>query len=206
MRKRAVILDLDNTIYPVRSIADEFFPPLFELIHKDGTHEDQFDQIKKEIMRRPFQLVAKEFAFSNELIEQGMNFLKGATYLGKIKAFDDYAEVKKLNIDKFLVTTGFVQLQQSKITGMKIQNDFKEIHIVDPTQVTQTKKDVFADIMSRHHYDKSEVLVVGDDPKSEIKAAQDLGIDVVLYDKEGLYKNLNGIKRINDYKDLALEI
>ena len=70
----------------------------------------------------------------------------------------------------------------------------------------QTKKDVFADIMRRHHYDKSEVLVVGDDPKSEIKAAQDLGIDVVLYDKEGLYKNLNGIKRINDYKDLALEI
>ncbi len=203
MRKRAIILDLDNTIYSVRSIADEFFPPLFDLIHRDGTHEDQFDQIKKEIMRRPFHLVAKEFDFSNELIAQGMNFFKDATYRGKIKPFDDYSEVKKLNIDKFLVTTGFLQLQQSKISGMKIQNDFKEIHIVDPTSSTQTKKDVFANIMSRHHYEKSEVLVIGDDPKSEIKAAQDLGIDVVLYDKENLYPNL-GLTRINDFSDLKV--
>ena len=204
MHIKAIILDLDNTIYPVRSIADEFFPPLFDLIHKDGTHEEQFDEIKKEIMRRPFQMVAKEFAFSDELISKGMKFFKDATYLGKIKAFDDYAEVKKINIDKFLVTTGFLKLQQSKIRGMKIEDDFKEIHIIDLASSTQTKKDVFLDIMNRHQYNKAELLVIGDDPLSEIKAAQDLGIDVVLYDKENLYPNLNGIKRINDFKDLKI--
>lgn len=183
MHKKAIIFDLDNTIYSVYTIGNELFASLFELIIQDGSHNDDIDVIKDQIMRRPFQLVAKDFHFSDKLTNKGIALLKELEYKGKIEPFDDYQFAKSLPIDKFLVTTGFFKLQQSKVEGMKITNDFKEIHIVDPSKSQLTKKDVFVDIMQRHRYSKSELLVVGDDMESEIKAAQDIGIDAILYDK-----------------------
>src|ERR1700752_4238594 len=107
MPKKAIILDLDNTIYPVKSIADEVFAPLFEMIAGDEMHKNDLKKIKNEIMRRPFQLVAKDFEFSEELKEKGLSLLKSTSYSGKIFAFEDYSVVKDLPVDKYLVTTGF---------------------------------------------------------------------------------------------------
>jgi putative hydrolase of the HAD superfamily len=201
MHKKAIILDLDNTIYSVTSIGEELFAPLLKLIEQEEKHKDEMDKIKDELMRRPFQLVAKKYGFSDELTQRGMDLLKNTTYLGKILPYADYHIVKDLTLDKYLVTTGFLQLQQSKITGMKLSNDFKEIYIVDPYSSDRTKKEVFAEIIARHGYDKSEVLVIGDDPLSEIKAAQELGIDAILYDKENRH-NHSSVKKINDYREL----
>jgi putative hydrolase of the HAD superfamily len=128
--------------------------------------------------------------------------LKDLAYNGKIEPFEDYQAVRKLPVDKFLVTTGFLKLQQSKIEGMKIAGDFKEIHIVDPLTSFTTKKDVFADIIQRHGYDKSEVLILGDDLHSEIKAAQELGIEAILYDGLKLHTDDTTVKRIESFDAL----
>jgi putative hydrolase of the HAD superfamily len=202
MYKKAIIFDLDNTVYPVHSIGEELFAPLFSFIMKDGKHAQDIDKIKDDIMRKPFQLVAREYDFSDELTTKGISLLRNLEYTGKIEPFDDYRFVKDLVADKFLVTTGFLKLQQSKVEGMKIRNDFKEIHIVDPSTSDRTKKDLFAEIIKRHGYNKSEVLVVGDDADSEIKAAQDLGIDAILYDKSGLHIGITSVKRIENFKEL----
>ena len=202
MNKKALILDLDNTIYSVKSIADQLFAPLFELIALDGKHKNDLDKIKHEIMRRPFQQVAQQYGFSKELIEKALNLLRGTTYSGKIQPFEDYQAVKALPQDKYLVTTGFTDLQKSKVTGLKIENDFKEIHIVDPYTSNQTKKEIFDDIIKRHGYATSEVLIIGDDPQSEIKAAQDLGIEAVLYDRDNLYPGPVRVKRVNNFHEL----
>jgi putative hydrolase of the HAD superfamily len=202
MYKKAIIFDLDNTVYPVHSIGEDLFAPLFTLIKEDGNHAGDLDKIKDAIMRKPFQLVAREYDFSDELTAKGIALLKDIEYTGKIEPFEDYRFVKDLIADKYLVTTGFSKLQQSKVDGMKIRNDFKEIHIVDPSISDRTKKDVFTDIIERHGYDSSEVLVVGDDPHSEIKAAQDLGIDAILYDKSDLYEGLAAVSRIESFKEL----
>ena len=202
MQKKAIIFDLDNTIYSVHSIGEILFADLFELIKQDGNHEQEFEEIRKDIMRRPFQWVAKRFGFSEELTDKGIEHLKEITYRDKIEPFDDYAFTKTIQADKFLVTTDFLKLQQSKIEGMQIMNNFNEIHIIDPLESSHTKKDVFADIMQRHGYTTEEVLVVGDDLHSEIKAAQELGIDVVLYDKLHLHDDVYSINKISDFKRL----
>jgi len=182
MRKKALILDLDNTIYSARSIGDEVFASLFKLIGEDPQQSRHMDQIREELLRRPFQTVARDRNFSEELTRQGIDILKELTYTGKIEPFEDYAFVKGLSIDRFLVTAGFLKLQQSKIEAMKLLDDFIEVHIVDPSTTDKTKKDVFADILDRKGYALEEVLVAGDDPGSEIRAAQELGIDAVIYD------------------------
>lgn len=201
MKKKAIILDLDNTIFPVPSIGEKLFAPLFELIKQDGSQAENLEKIKDEVMRRPFQLVAKDHRFSEELTRKCTEVLKGLAYYDNIEPFEDYAIVKRWPVDKFLVTTGFVKMQQSKVDQLGLAKDFKEIHIVDPATTNKTKKDVFADITQRFGYAKEDVLVVGDDPNSEIKAAQELGIDAVLYDKFQRYRDIE-LHTISSFEQL----
>ncbi len=144
MKKKAIILDLDNTIYSVPSIGNKLFASLFLMIEESGEHTAEIAAIKDEIMRKPFQLVAAQHQFSEVLTKKGVDLLLNLTYEVPIEPFSDYFFTKQLTCDKFLVTTGFLKLQQSKIKGMGIEQDFKEIHIVDPATSHKTKKDVFA--------------------------------------------------------------
>lgn len=202
MRKKAVIFDLDNTIYPVRSIGNELFANLFELITQTGDHDGNLVAIKADIMRKPFQVVAADHRFGKQLTEQGFDLLKNISYEGPIEPFNDYKQTRNLPVEKYLVTTGFLKLQQSKIRRMGLEKDFKEIHIIDPATSTNTKKEVFAAIIKRNGHQHTEVLVIGDDPHSEIKAAMELGIDAVLFDKLDLHPGYTGHPRITSYSEL----
>ena len=203
MIKKAIIYDLDNTIYSVPSIGEKLFASLFQQITESGEHRDSMRTIKDDIMRKPFQVVAATHRFSDELTQKGINLLKELTYSGDIMPFSDYQEIKSIPGERFLVTTGFLNLQLSKIRGMNIEPDFMEIHIIDPIASQKSKKDVFADIMVRHGYTPSEVLVIGDDPESEIQAARELGIDTVLYDKYNLYSPTASKYIISDFRELG---
>lgn len=203
LKKKAIIYDLDNTIYPVPAIGQELFASLFALIEQSGAHSEQMAAIRDAVQRQPFQVVARRFGFSRELTERGLELLRGLSYEGEIRPFEDYEVVRRLAAERFLVTTGFMKMQWSKIRGMGLERDFLEIHVVDPEITEKTKRDVFADILQRHGYHPPEVLVVGDDPHSEIAAAMELGIDTVLYDREGRYPEGGGAThRIGDFGEL----
>src|SRR5688572_11508653 len=118
MKKKAIILDLDNTIFPVPSIGHKLFAPLFTLIEQEGSHQDDLEKIKDEVMRRPFQQVAKDYHFGEQLTRKCVEVLKELAYNDKIEPFEDYVIVKRWPVDKFLVTTGFVKMQQSKVDQM----------------------------------------------------------------------------------------
>jgi putative hydrolase of the HAD superfamily len=203
MMKSAFIYDLDNTIYPVPAIGEALFAPLFRLIADSGEQQDLFDQIKDEIMRAPFQVVAQKYRFSPELTRQAISLLRNLTYDGDIQPYEDYPEIRRLPGDRFLVTTGFRKLQESKIQGMGIAPDFREVIVVDPDTSDKTKKDIFAGIMQKYGYQPAQVLVIGDDPESELKAARELGIDTVLYDKQNRHPGAQATYRITDFRELS---
>jgi len=115
MRKKAIIIDLDNTIYPVSSIGNKLFKTLFSIIYKSGEYSGDFNEIKSEIMRRPFQFVADEFLFSDSLKSDGISHLSELTYEDNMRPFEDYIFFRTMPSKKFLVTTGFPKMQQSKI-------------------------------------------------------------------------------------------
>lgn len=181
---KAIIYDLDNTIFPVSAIGDKLFGPVFTLIAQSGQHDHQMDAIKYATMRTPFRIVAQRNNLSPELTNKAIELQEMLTYDEPIDTFEDYPEIKNIVADRFLVTTGFKNMQMSKIRQLGIENDFNEVHVVNP--VISSKKEVFADILTRYDYAPHEVLVVGDDPESEIKAAKELGIPTVLYDKNDI--------------------
>ncbi|WP_166967413.1 HAD family hydrolase [Yeosuana marina] len=201
MTKKFLILDLDNTIYPVSSIGHELFKPLFQLIEKNGEFSGEIESIKKAIMRKPFQKVAEEYSFSEKLLKDGLKMLKNTICSMKMSTFEDYEEIRKMPVEKILVTTGFTKMQRSKVKQLNIKKDFKEIHIVDPQISQKTKRDVFRDILERLDLKTEDILVIGDDPNSEIKAANELGIDTILYDKLNFNPKSQNI-RITNFKEL----
>jgi putative hydrolase of the HAD superfamily len=202
--KRVLILDLDNTIYPVRSISNHLFGQLFKLIDEqlDPGDNDMVNKAKDELTRRPYQHVADEFGFSAQLKQKGMELLSNIEFTEVLHAFPEYAEIRSINIEKYLVTTGFTKLQLSKVKMLGIEADFKGIYIVDPEKSAQTKKDVFAMIMADNGYNAEDVLVIGDDPESEIKAAIDLGIETFLFDPLDRHTGAKVTYRGKDYKGI----
>jgi len=200
MPKKAIIYDLDNTVYPVSAIGEKLYGPVFDAIVQSGQHQDYIDAIKKGTMRTPFRLVAQQYNFSPELTQQCIDIQEHLTYDEPIATFEDYPEIKNIPGERFLVTTGFKTLQDSKIKQMGIAPDFKEVHVVNP--LITNKKEVFADILKRFGYDPDEVLVVGDDPESEIAAAKALGIPTVLYDKHNAHDASEADYKIDHFKDL----
>jgi putative hydrolase of the HAD superfamily len=202
MPKQALFLDLDNTVYPVISIGEKLFQPLLALLEQSNELSSNLAQIKTEIMRRPFQWVAKEFDFKDNLKMQCLNLLSDLTYNEPISPFADYQFIKELNCSKYLITTGFSKLQWSKINQLNIQNDFKAIFVIDPSYSDLTKKDIFQKIMLENNYINQDILVVGDDLQSEIKAAQELGIEAILYLHQQPLPESENQKTIHHFKAL----
>lgn len=202
---RALIVDLDNTIYPVKSISDDLFAAFFKLIddHAGELGTYVVNEAKEEMTRVSFQKVAKKYDFSEELTEKGIQFLKEAILTKSMFAYDDYKHIQNLTIDRFLVTTGFVKMQNSKVNMLGICNDFKNVYIVDPSTSSKTKKDIFEQIIADYHYKPNEVLIVGDDPESEIKFAKLAGLKTVLYDPTGKYQPSEADYHIKNHAELG---
>lgn len=205
--KKALILDLDNTIYPVNSISENLFAGLFAILdqHKEiinAGEAGKVDKIKDEMTRRPFQYIVDEFSLNEEVSDKMTDILRNMAYSQPMAPFDDYQHVRAIPLDKFLVTTGYPKLQWSKVRMLGIEADFKHIHIVDPDVSQQTKKDVFAEIMQVHNYAPGDLLIIGDDPESEIKAAKTLGIDTFLYDPTNRYPDVQVTYRSDNLQDV----
>jgi len=199
--KKALIFDFDNTVYPVASIGEQLFAPVHALLEQK-LDSDTYAKVQEAITSMPFQKVAKMYAFSDELKEDSLQVLRNLRCDDPIDPYDDYLQTKDLKIDKFLVTIGFTELQWSKVRQLQIEDDFKEIFIVDPDKSAITKKDIFQQIKEKYNYTYDELLVIGDDPESEIAAATLLGIDTYLYDPNKRYSATKAVHHCDSFTGL----
>lgn len=188
---KALIFDFDNTLFPTKAITDEVFEEIYALMqeYRGSISDEKLDAIKKDLAGTAFQKVADQFGLPEELKQRGIELLNETTYHKSINLFKDYGLVKSISLPKFLVTFGFMKLQQSKIDSAGVRQDFKEVIVVDPEQSTETKRDVFVKLMDKYGFKPDELIAVGDDPESEIGAARDLGIKTYLFDPESRFKS-----------------
>jgi putative hydrolase of the HAD superfamily len=55
--------------------------------------------------------------------------------------------------------------------------------------------------MEKHGYEPGELVIVGDDPDSEICAGTELGATTILYDHERRHEAANATYKISRYKE-----
>ena len=184
--KKALFFDLDDTIYPTKSVVDDIYKDLFELL-KQYESDEVYENIRKDILTTPFHVIADRYAISEALKKECVELCLNMRYEGPMEVFPDYGQTQDIPLEKFLITAGYTKLQKDKIKQLGIAKDFKEIFIPDPYYTDLSKADVFKDIMLKYDYSPADVLVIGDNPETELSSARELGIETYLYDYEGKF-------------------
>jgi FMN phosphatase YigB (HAD superfamily) len=118
--------------------------------------------------------------------------------------YPDLHELTSIPLARFLGSSGFRRLQESKIAALGIREWFEEIHIDAIDEAPRSsKRDIFARIAKRHGWQPGEVLVVGDNADSEIAAASALGMPAVQTLRPGVPPAANTQWRIKNFGELS---
>lgn len=203
---KALILDLDNCLAAANEVGEDVFKPAFEAMRNanHGTLTDEhLAEAFEEIWRRPLDFVALKFGFSQEMLAAGWNAFSQTVIETPMKGYGDLAVLRELPFELYLVTSGFRGLQESKVKALQIADLFREIEIdaIDEDD-RKGKQGVFASILERKELKPEEVIVVGDNPDSEIEAGNRLGIRTVQILRPGIPRANNATFYIETFHEL----
>jgi FMN phosphatase YigB (HAD superfamily) len=203
---KAIIFDLDNCLSAADESSREVLEPIFTAVRaaNDGTLSDEaLDRAFDECWRNAFDVVANRYHFSRPMLEAGWNAAAKAEVVTPLNGYPDLGALRDFPVTLFLVTSGFRRLQESKISALRIGQLFAEVHVdaIDEEN-RKGKRRIFEDIMSTHGLASDEVLVVGDNPDSEIDAGNQLGIKTVQILRPGVTRGDNASYYIDELAEL----
>ena len=178
---RLLIFDLDDTLFETRSIDFKQFDDAWKIIKWHFIHSEyKPEQIIEDLKDIPFDVVAKAYSFSNQLIEEIRSYFNTCRFTLNISVFDDYHWLQQLNGEKVIVTTGFTSFQHAKIDALGIRNEFPEIYIDDPLDHHRKfKKGIFRELLKNKGVSPERVWVIGDNPESELRAGKEMGFHTI---------------------------
>ena len=180
---KAIIFDLDSCLSPADEPGQQLFGPAFDAISKAnyGSHSPSVLQgAFADMWRLPFDFVAEKYRFTPAMKEAGWKILSQLEVTTPMVGYGDLAALKELPVLKFIVTSGFRRLQESKIKALGIAPVCTAIYIdaIDEPGC-RGKQRIFEEILHDHRLQPDQVLIVGDNHDSEIAAGVRLGIRTV---------------------------
>lgn len=204
---RALIFDLDSCLAPADEVGDNLFAPAFQAIrsaHQGEIPEDQLRAAFADCWRFPFDFIAEKYGFSPAMRRAGFAAFQKTEVTQPMYGYGDLTVLAEIPAKLFLVTSGFRRLQESKVNALKIAPLFTEIHIdaIDEAH-PKGKLPAFEAILKNHRFSPEEVLVVGDNPDSEIAAGNRLGITTVQILRPGVPASPAATHRIRNLHELG---
>lgn len=180
---KALIFDLDNCLAPATEVGKDLYEPAFQAIREanDGTVPGEvLEEALAEAWRHPLDWVAAKYGFSAAMLDAGRQVFTAMEVKRPMHAYDDLASIVDLPVQRFLVTSGFRRLQESKIKALGLAPLFTST-FVDALDEPERlgKGGLFEKILADHKLSPAEVMVVGDSAHSEIAAGNRLGIRTV---------------------------
>jgi putative hydrolase of the HAD superfamily len=177
---KAVIFDLDSCLSPADESGRQLFQPAFDAIMRanHGSHSETVLQHAFEDMwRLPFDFVARKYTFTPEMVAAGWNELRQVEVTTPMSGYGDLSALKELHVALFLVTSGFRRLQESKIRALGIRPLFTTIFVDAIDEPDHLGKErLIEEILRSNNLAPREVLIVGDNPDSELAVGHRLGI------------------------------
>jgi putative hydrolase of the HAD superfamily len=203
---RALIFDLDNCLADAREAGDELYEPAFDAIRRAnrGTvAQAALASAFEDIWRHSLDWVAAHYGFSREMTEAGWRVFSGLEVNRKLHGYGDLSVLSELPANRFLVTSGFRRLQESKIRSLDLVPLFTAIYVdaIDEHD-RQGKLGHFERILLKQRLTAAEVLVVGDNADSEIAAGARLGMPTVQTLRPGVPYAANATFHIHSLPEL----
>ena len=180
---KAIIFDLDNCLSAADDAGQQLLAPAFDAITRacHGSHSPSaLQNAFADIWRHAFDFVAEKHGCTPAMKEAGWAVLRHVEVTTPMNGYGDLMVLSELAVLRFLVTSGFRRLQESKIRALGIAPMFTAIHvdaIDEPGK--RGKQRIFEEILHDHRLRPGEVLIVGDNHDSEISIGARLGTRTV---------------------------
>jgi putative hydrolase of the HAD superfamily len=204
---KALIFDLDSCLCAANEVGDHLFKPAFDAI-REASHgavaDDTLKQAFSDCWRFPFSDVAHKYGFTDEMTEAGFVAFAQIEVTEPMHGYGDLHLLRELRQKLYLVTSGFRRLQESKVNALGIRELFAEVRIdaIDEPGA-KGKAQHFEEILKSHSLKPEEVVVVGDNPDSEIAAGNRLGMKSVQVLRPGVPRGENATHHIKSLNELG---
>jgi FMN phosphatase YigB (HAD superfamily) len=203
---KALIFDLDNCLAAANEVGEEVFEPAFEAMrnaNRGTLTAEQLAEAFQDVWRHPLDFVASKFGFSQEMLAAGWKVFSETVVETPMKGYGDLAVLRELPFDLYLVTAGFRALQESKVRALQVADLFRGV-VIDAIDEDDRKgkQGIFASIMEAAKLRPEEVIVVGDNPDSEIEAGNRLGIRTVQILRPGVPRADSATYYVGTFEEL----
>jgi FMN phosphatase YigB (HAD superfamily) len=204
---KVIIFDLDSCLSAADEVGRDIYEPAFEAIRKanrGAVSEPELDNAFEESWRIPFDVIAATHGFSKEMFDAGWKAFAEVAVTKPMYGYGDLDVLNDLPATKYLVTSGFRRLQESKVAMLGIRPLFEEVLIDAIDEPNRAHKEgFFKYIIETERLSPNEALVVGDNPDSEIAAGNRLGMRTVQILRPGVTRDDRAAHHIDGLAGLS---
>jgi FMN phosphatase YigB (HAD superfamily) len=202
---RAIIFDLDMCILDTHSLSGPFFEPVLKALQDSDLPLKLKEQIQEQLWTTSLDDTIDLFAVPENVAEKMREAYRNIEVPDGIRSFGDEDCIKTLPVMKILVTSGYTKFQETKIAKLGIAGLFDEVIIdaLDYKETRKGKRKIFEELLMNNSWNTSEVLVVGDNPFSELGAAKSLGIPAVQTLRPGIERWNEADHHITSLQELS---
>lgn len=181
---RAAVFDLDHTLFDTRTLPAALFDPLEARVRAatvgivpDGV----LGAALADAWRMPFDRVAARHRLPEVATNAWHEAASALEVTEPIAPYPDVpAALERLALLRFLLTTGFRRLQESKLKQLGLASLFVAVYVdaLDPPGPVG-KRALLQRLVAEHGLSPPEVMVIGDRADDELVAAETLGMVAV---------------------------
>ena len=181
---RAAVFDLDHTLFDPRTLPPSLFGPLegrLRVAAADFISPSALEAVLADAWRLPFDRVAALHRLPSELMATWSEAMTTVEVTGPLTPYADvYAGLEQLSLTRFLLTTGFRRLQESKVQQLGLTSLFAAVYVdaLDPPGPVG-KQPLLERLLIEQALTPAEVVVIGDRADDELAAARTLGMVAV---------------------------
>lgn len=178
---QGVIFDLDMCIFDTRTLGEHYLDPILKPLRESSVPKEKQTEIEYAFWTNNLEDTVRLFQIPNDVAESMRVAHRGLVVPEWVQTYGDEQCILSLPVYRVLVTSGYRVWQEGKIKRLEVARLFEEVIIdaIDNAELRIGKKAIFQDLMARHAWHPQDVLVVGDNPHSELKAGKELGMRTV---------------------------
>jgi putative hydrolase of the HAD superfamily len=178
---KAIIFDLDMCIFDTRTLGEGILDSVLAPLHASSMPEEIKSEISRVLWTTSLEDTIPLFGIPEDVAGLMRSAHSKLVVPQTIRTFGDEHLIRHLPTYRALVTSGYRLWQERKIEKLGVGSLFDEviIDVIDDAKSRKGKRVIFQGLMAQHSWSPDEVLVVGDNPHSELKAGKELGMVTV---------------------------
>jgi len=181
MATEVIFFDLDRCIFDTSTLGKGVLRRVAAPLLRADISEAQRVQMRELLLTTGLDDAAAAVGLPDSVRLEMRETYRTLTVSQSANTYGDEHCLRELPTVNILVTTGYRKFQMEKIAMLGISDLFSEIIVdaLDDPELRKGKQQIFGELLERHGWTAAEVLVVGDNPRSELDAGKVLGIRTV---------------------------